>query len=280
MSVSTIVKKQEAVQQHWINIYESRQTNKILTGILSAVEQHGDSLCGVVFYDEIKILIPKPVINLLPSTDDEEENNRRDRMMYAIMGAKIDFVVTEIDRENSLVVASRAKAMEIRQKELPKLKENQKISCRIMAVGAKIAIAEAYGVEVKLVAKDVSWGYITDLRDCLSAGDELDAIVSNIDIENRTFKLSIRDTIPNPYENVDKLYIQNCEYLATVSLIREGGVFVRLKEGVDAMCPHPGWTNLKLNVGDQVYVRIRSIDASKKRIKAIILRLIKRAQSI
>lgn len=278
MSKSLIKELQQQQQQYWIDIYESRQTQKILKGKINAVEQHGEELCSCVFYGDAKILIPSKVFNMEPEPKTDEEKAIRKRKMFAAIGADIEFCVIEISREENLAIASRKKAMEIRQKEIEKLKEGQKTKCRVMAVGKYAAIVEAHGVEKRLLPKDISWGLVDDLRDIVAVGDELDCIVKNIDPQTPNISISIKETMPNPYLLVDKKYIQDSEYLGTVSLVRENGVFVNLEPGVDALCPHPGWPGLRLNVGDKVVLKIRKIDGEKKKIRAHIERLVQRAK--
>ncbi len=56
-----------------------------------------------------------------------------------MLGAEIDFIVTEIDAISNIAIASRTQAMELRsQIELPKLKINDTVRVRIIAVGFKI----------------------------------------------------------------------------------------------------------------------------------------------
>jgi len=280
MSKSKILELQNQSQQNWIDIYESKQTNKVLSGTINAVEAHSDKLCSVVFYGDAKVLIPQDVFNFDKEPVTDEEVQARRRKMYASIGSKVDFVVLDIERGEGIAIASRKKAMEIRRKELPKLQEGQRVKCRVIAVGKQIAITEVLGVEKRLLPRDISWGLVEDLRDVLSAGDELDCVVKNIKLDNPDnpdISVSIRDTMPNPYLLVDKKYKQDSEYLGTVSLIREGGVFVNLEPGIDALCPHPGWTNMRLNTGDKVIVKIRKLDGENRKVRALIERLVRRA---
>lgn len=55
-----------------------------------------------------------------------------------MLGAEIDFIVLEYDSISNIAIASRIEAMELRSSiEIPKLKQNDTIKVRIIAVGIK-----------------------------------------------------------------------------------------------------------------------------------------------
>ena len=271
MSKSTIVEEANIASQEWVDIYESRQTNKILTDNVKSVELHDGKQCVIVFRGSVKILIPLSEMGL--RTDDESVGIK---VMYGMAGAEIDYIVIGINREEEICIGSRNKAMEIRQKELQKVKEGQKILGRIVAVGRTSAIAEAYGIETKLKAVDINWGYMEDIRNYLSVGDEIEMLVKKIDLEEKTLKLSIKEAKPDPYINIDKKYRINSKYVAKITGIEEYGIFVNLEPGVDALCPHPGYTNLRLATGDEVFVKLKQLNPEKRQARALIERLIRK----
>lgn len=273
MSISVLEQMQNKEKDAWISIYESRQTNKILREQVVAVEEHDNTPCLVVFcMDAVKVIIPLALKGGMMFEDEKKSRN----MLYAMIGSNIEYVIEEIDREGEIAIGNRAKAMEIRRKEISELEVGQTIKCNILAVGRKMVIAEYYGVESKIGYRDITWSFVTDLRNVVSVGNELKCIITETDAENEILKVSIKEATPDPYINIAKRYAVNGKYIGVVSLINEGFIFVRLPGGVDARCPHPGWTNLKLNTQDKVQVRIRHIRPEKRSIIAVIDRLIER----
>ena len=70
-------------------------------------------------------------------------------MIRGMLGAEIDFIVIEIDSTSNIAIASRKDAMILRsQIEFQKLKENDVVRVRILAVGVKHIIVELYGKEI------------------------------------------------------------------------------------------------------------------------------------
>jgi len=74
--------------------------------------------------------------------------------------------------------------------------ENDKgtiVKGKVLSVDAKAAIVELIeGVEATLKASDISRDKVEDARNVLNEGDEVEAVISNIDRKNRVINLSIK----------------------------------------------------------------------------------------
>lgn len=267
MNNQNILDFNERCENAWREIYESRQTRMLLTSEVIAIENHGSVNCAVVNYYGIKIIIPG---NML--TVNETDTGR----IYAMIGAEIDFVVIAIDKENNLATGSRKLAMELNQRELPSVKVGDRLKGNIIAVGVSKAIVNVCGLDIPVRNNEISWGYIFDVRTHLAVGDELDVIVKNIEPEAKTMSVSIKDALPDPYVNITEKYIINNKYRAIVTGIPDYGIFCNLEPGIDALCPHPGWNNMKLGIGDAVVVKVKEINRDQRKTWGFIDRLIKR----
>lgn len=263
------------VSDSWRDIYASRQSRKILTGILSAVEKYKlndkESDCGVVFYgSDVKVIIPA-----------SEMGVREDwQVIRSMIGSEIDFIVYGIDTEEGIAVASRKAAQELRRAmELPKHKAGDVVSVRVVGIGRNTVIADCYGLEVRIPRAEIDYGYVGNPGDYVQIGDRVRAVIKEIDLTGSEpkIKLSIKDAKPDPYQYVPNKYRIGGEYLATVTGVPAFGVFVNLEQGVSALCPNPAWTDDDIAVGDKVLVKIRDIDAGEKKIYASLIRMIRRA---
>ena len=76
----------------------------------------------------------------------------------------------------------------------------------------------------------------------------------------------------NPFLECVERYKKNGEYVGTVSGVAEYGIFVNLEEGVDTLARHLKFQNVQK--GDQVLVRILSVDVKKERISGRIIRVL------
>lgn len=121
----------------------SKEENRILTGTIYGIEDEyykfkkENISCAIVWYEDIKILIPITHLGI-------EKTSKS--LIRGILGAEIDFIIIELDITSNIAIASRKDAMKLRsESELPKLKINNTIRVRILAVGIKHIVVELYG---------------------------------------------------------------------------------------------------------------------------------------
>ena len=114
-------------------IMRSKEEKRILTGKISGIEDEyyklkGENICcAIIWYDDIKVLIPSTHLGI---------SKVNKSMIRGMLGAEIDFIIMKIDTISNIAIASRKEAMELRAElELPKLKINDIVRVRILAVG-------------------------------------------------------------------------------------------------------------------------------------------------
>lgn len=258
----------EKAALEWRDIYESRQTGRILTDNIGGIEQHGDSLCLIIKKDDAKILIPGK--DASPSEDLPPTH------IKGMLGAKIDYVITAIDRQNNLATGSRRQAMQLRHRELARCKVGDRVKGNIIAVGISLLVVEAFGIEKILRARDIDWGQIPDVRNLYSVGDECWMVIKELDLADNNIRFSIKEADPDPYDRIEEKFMLNWIYTGKVTGIPEYGIYCNLSKGIDCLCPHPGWTNMRLKIGDMVSVKIKHIDREKRHVRGLIDRLISR----
>lgn len=162
--------------------------------------------CAIVLYGNIKVLIPITHLAI-------KKQNKS--FIRGMLGAEIDFIVIDIDTISNIAIASRKDAMELRsQIELPKLKINDVIRVRIVAVGVKHIIVDLYGKEIIIKAQNLKHTYIVNCKELYNVGNYLQVRIKNI--EKNIFELSAKDLEENPFKNIRKYITINGEYTATV----------------------------------------------------------------
>jgi small subunit ribosomal protein S1 len=259
-------------EEKWQDIYASRQTNKILTGVLSAIEKikTGDGEtkeCAAIFYNGVKVIIPFEEMGL------PRENIT---IVRSMAGAEIDFVIRAIDADREIAVGSRKFAMALRRKlELPKHNTGDIVQIRIDAIGKNSVIAEVYGIETRIPKEDIDYGYIERINDLLQVGDKIQAKITELNPEQGIVKVSIKEAKPNPFLNAGKKYLKGGEYLGTIKGVKKYGFFVNLERGIDVLCPNTYWKDTP-ETGDKVTVRITRINNNKQVISGILKRIVRK----
>ena len=139
--------------------------------------------------------------------------------------------------------------------------------------GAFVEIEE--GVEGLIHVSEMSWTKkVVNPAKILSIGDEVQAIVSELDMDQRRISLSLRQTERNPWEELAEQFPVGSIIEGTVRNLTEFGAFVEITEGIDGLIhvSDMSWTKRVkhpsevLNKGDTVKARLTNIDAASQRV--------------
>lgn len=134
------------------------------------------------------------------------------------LGAKIDFIVLEIDELRECAVASRKKAMEIKQKiEFDKHYEGDSVNATIISVGIKHIKINCLGIDLNLRIDDLAYGYIEDVNEFYSAGDVIPVKILEIDKEKMILKVSVKELMEDPYKNIRIYFTEGGEYIGKIT---------------------------------------------------------------
>lgn len=256
-------------------ILRSKEEKRILTGKITGIEdeyykvQNTNIACAIVWYDNIKILIPSTHLGL---------KNINKSMIRGMLGAEIDYIVMEYDATSNIAIASRKDAMLLRsQLELPNLNKNDVVRVRVIAVGVKHIVVELYGKEVSIKADELKHTYILNCKDYYLPGDYLKVKIKNIDINRKIYDLSAKDLTHNPFTDIRKYIVENGEYTGKVIAFpkQNSGVVVQLdKAEVTCLARVPARFNKYPHYLDNVLVRITDIKEDRKFLYGYLMRVI------
>jgi small subunit ribosomal protein S1 len=138
--------------------------------------------------------------------------------------------------------------------------------------GAFVEIEE--GIDGLIHVSDMSWGRrVKHPSEVLKKGDEVQAVLTAIDVENRRISLSIKEFRPNEWEEFSAKHQPGDVVDGIVAKVAEFGVFVRLPEGLEGLM-HVSETPLPRGEkpashyaeGDPVRVRVLRIEPAEQRI--------------
>lgn len=256
-------------------ILRSKEEKRILTSYITGIEDEyykSDNTyipCSVLWYGDVKVLIP--ITHLI-------KNNQTKSIIRGMLGAEIDFIVLEYDSINKIAIASRLEAMELRAKlELPKLKQNDVIRVRIIAVGLKHIIVDMYGTEVIIKASNLKHTYILNCKELYKVGEYLQVRILNIDIEKNTYELSAKDLEKDPFLDIRKDIKIGNEYIGTVISIpkEKSGFIAQLdKTKITCMVRLPARFNHYPGYKSKVLIKITQIQEKKRFVYGYLTRMI------
>ena len=138
--------------------------------------------------------------------------------------------------------------------------------------GAFVELEE--GIDGLIHISDMSWNRrLKHPNEVLKKGDAVQARVINVDAENQRLSLSIKEFLPNEWDNFAKAHNVGDELVGTVSKITDFGLFIRLTEGVEGLAhvseiqrDPKQKLDKAFKAGDPVRVRIIKIDATERKI--------------
>jgi len=139
--------------------------------------------------------------------------------------------------------------------------------------GAFVELEE--GVEGLIHVSEMSWTKkVVNPAKILEVGDEVEAIVSELDLPQRRISLSLRQAERNPWEELAISHPVGSVIEGKVRNLTEFGAFVQITEEIDGLIhvsdmswtkrvKHPGDV---LNKGDDLRARITNIDVENQRV--------------
>ena len=185
---------------------------------------------------------------------------------------KLKCVVTEVNPDKKRLVLSRRALIE-RDKEAKRAELIETVNAgetydgtviKLMDFGAFVDIG---GIEGLCHISKLAWERVKHPSDVVSEGQKIKVKVESIDKASGKMSLSYRDTLEDPWSNIDSKYPVNSVVSGTVSRIAQFGAFVKLEPGVEGLVhiselAHHRVFAVKniVKEGDSVEVKVLSID--------------------
>jgi hypothetical protein len=268
-------------RREWNAIYASYSAKSVLTGsVIGADTTSFDVRNGASGETERKSLTSLIVIGyrvkmLIPETELWFPGDERPpHMTRGMVGCKIDYIVMEIDREGECAVASRRLALAAKRRVFARRghREGEKLTCNVIAVGAKRCSVELGGYDIQLTQRDLSYTAIPDLRERYRPGQELACVLKSYDADSGKLLISVKDVNPNPFVGADRRHPVGSRRQAVISGKYGGGVFCTLPDDTTCLCHYSAQhSDADFSGGDGVIILIRQYDYGRQLIYGKIL---------
>lgn len=131
------------------------------------------------------------------------------------------------------------------------------------------------GIDGLVHVSDISWKQrVKHPSEFYKKGQEIEAVVLNIDAENEKFSLGIKQLEKNPWEEVTSKYDVGSQISGKITNITDFGLFVEIEEGVEGLVHISELGSKKVKspseiykVGDVISAMIKNIDQKTKKIR-------------
>ena len=193
------------------------------------------------------------------------------------IGQSVDVVILDVDREKERVSLGLKQMSENPWEDIErKFPIGQRVKGRVtklLPYGAFVEIER--GVEGLVHVSELSWvKRITRPSDVLDIGQEIEAVVLGISIEEQKISLGVRQLDSNPWDEIELRYPVGATIKGPVRNLTAYGAFVELEEGIDGMIhvSDLSWTRKinhpseMLKKGDDLEAVVLDIDKANQRI--------------
>ena len=190
---------------------------------------------------------------------------------------KINVVILDFDEEKQRIALGLKQLTPHPWDALdPNLQVGDKVTGKVVVMADYGAFVEILpGVEGLIHVSEMSWStHLRSAQDFMKVGDEIEAVVLNLDRAERKMSLGVKQLKDDPWQNIEERYPLGSKHTARVRNFTNFGVFVELEEGVDGLIhiSDLSWTKKVKHpsevtkVGAEIEVVVLEIDKDSRRL--------------
>jgi small subunit ribosomal protein S1 len=205
------------------------------------------------------------------------------------VGDVIDVVVLSLDTENKKISLGM-KQTEPNPWEL--LEEKYPIGTCIVGKIRNITdfglfIGVEDGIDGLVHVSDISWTQkVRNPSEIYKRGDEVEAVVLNIDVENERFSLGIKQLTADPWEALPEMYPAGSVVDCKITKITEFGAFAQIADGVEGLIhiselsrDHVEDPTNVVKVGEVHKAEVISVDPNERKIALSIKQFVRNSEN-
>ncbi len=196
-----------------------------------------------------------------------------------LIGQHLPFRITQYgEKGRNIVVSHRSILEEERQKQREVLKgslrEGMTVTGTISSIRSFGAFVKVDCVEGLIPISEIGWDRVEDINERLAVGQEVEVVAMKLDWEKDRLSFSLKQTLPDPWDSVEKDFPEGSRHRGTVVRLTDFGAFVSLAPGVDGLVHisklgagkrinHPREVVSK---GQEVEIKVEKFDKENKRL--------------
>ena len=250
----------------WAEVESELDEGDTITVTVSNIEAYG------VFVD-----LGNDIEGFLHISEISWDKNVKNPADYLTLGQEIDVEVIEINPKTHKLRVSLKRLLPKPFDEFSKkFNEGDIVKGTVTSLTDFGAFLRIGTVEGLLHNQDVSWDKNAKCKDILKVGDEVEVKIAKINPEDQKISLNRKALLESPIDMFAKTNKVNSIVSGTIRDIKDFGVFVSLKDGVDALIRDEDLAPLvkeELKVGQNIEAAIAVIDTRRDRIRLSVKKL-------
>ena len=193
-------------------------------------------------------------------------------------GQELELKIVEIEPSDNCLILSRKELVQAereakRQAVMEKLVAGDVVEGKVARLTNFGAFIDLGGVDGLVHVSEISYERVNKPADALKVGQEVKVKVLSVDAEKGRISLSIKQTLPEPWEQVPEQVAEGDVLEGTVKRLTSFGAFVEVLPGVEGLVhisqishKHIATPNEVLTSGEKVQVKVLSVDAADHRL--------------
>ena len=193
-------------------------------------------------------------------------------------GQELEFKIIEIEpSENRLILSHReivkAEHEKAAQKIFAELQPGDVIEGKVARMTNFGAFVDLGGVDGLVHVSEISYEHVDKPSDVLSAGQDVKVKVLNVDPDRERISLSIKQTLPGPWDDIEEEAPAGSVLTGTVKRLTSFGAFVEVFPGVEGLVhisqishKHIATPADVLKPGQEVKVKVLNVDPERQRL--------------
>lgn len=137
------------------------------------------------------------------------------------------------------------------------------------------------GIDGLIHMSDISWKHrVKHPSELFKKGQEIEAMVLNIDVASEKFSLGIKQIEKNPWDELDQIYRIGTVVSGKVTNLTDFGIFIELEEGIEGLVHISELSQKRVkassdlfSVGDTVSAVVKNVDLKNRKIRLSIKEL-------
>lgn len=206
-------------------------------------------------------------------------------------GQTLSFKIVELDKDkNRLILSHRAvvEAEKASQKKnvINQIKAGDVLDGKVQRLASFGAFIDLGGIDGLVHISQVSHEHVSDVSEVLAEGQDVKVKVLSVDPENERISLSIKETIPGPWSNIEERAAKGTILDGRVKRLTSFGAFVEVFPGVEGLVhisqiahKHINTPHEALKEGQEVQVKVLDVNADEGRLALSIKELLENPEA-
>ncbi|GAA3024356.1 30S ribosomal protein S1 [Tetragenococcus solitarius] len=193
-------------------------------------------------------------------------------------GKTLEFKIIEIEPSENRLILSHKAIVEAEKEEkkaelLSSISEGDVIEGTVARLTDFGAFIDLGGIDGLVHVSEISHSHVGKPSDVLSVGDKVNVAVLSVDPTTERVSLSIKDTLPGPWTDIEEKAPKGAVLKGTVKRLTSFGAFVEVFPGVEGLVhisqishKHIATPHEVLSEGDQIQVKVLDVNPDEHRI--------------